>query len=159
MERVSAVAKTINAGEFLKYDEEHGLVFGYAIVCTEKGERYFDQHGDHITFDGMLKATSDFMSSARTSGEMHEKVYFVDAAGNRTAVTKADGLVMYSLPVNESIAKALGWTGVEKAGWVIAMKPSAEVLAKCKAGQYTGFSIGGSYGTEPGDTVLLEEAS
>ena len=35
-------------GELIKVDESLGLVLGYAMVCTENGEPYYDLQGDYI---------------------------------------------------------------------------------------------------------------
>lgn len=121
-------AKTIDV-EIKKVDEELGIVFGYAIVCLEKGEQFFDSQGDHITEDAMLEATSSFMSGFRVAKDMH--------------VGGTVGQVVYGFPVTTEIAKALDIL-VEKTGFIVGMKPdSAQLLEKYAKGQYTGFSIGG----------------
>lgn len=112
-----------------KVDADLGLVFGFAIVCKREGENYFDLQGDHITEAAMLKAASDFMVNSRISKDMHEG--------------EADGTVVFAFPLTTEIAKALDIT-TQQTGLLIAMRPSADVLAKFKAGDYTGFSIGGA---------------
>jgi hypothetical protein len=114
-----------------KVDAELGLVFGFAIVCKRDGQEYFDLQGDHITERAMLGAAADFMLHSRASGEMHEW---------------PDGTVVFAFPLTTDIAKALDIT-TKQTGLLIAMKPSPEVLAKFKSGEYTGFSIGGCYGS------------
>lgn len=124
--------------QLVKVDPGLGLVFGFAVVSTLGGEPYFDTQGDHVTEDAMLKAATDFMVNSRVSADMHA----------RTKDEKAvvpDGTVVFAFPLTTEIAKALD-IKTEKTGLLIAMKPSAGVLAKFKDGTYTGFSIGGAYG-------------
>lgn len=121
----------INKAQVVKVDSDLGLVFGYAIVSTSDGQPYYDVQGDHIPEDAMLKAAADFMENSRIAKEMHQG--------------DAKGSVVFAFPLTTDIAKSLGITA-QKTGLLIAMKPTAEVLAKFKDGSYTGFSIGGSYG-------------
>ena len=114
--------------EVAKVAEEHGLVFGWAIVCTEKGEDHYDLHKDHIPEDVMLASTTEFMEDVRVAKEMH----FGDEKG----------IILHSMPLTKEIAKAFG-IETEKTGWMIAAKPTPEVLSKFASGEYTGFSIGG----------------
>ena len=115
--------------DVLKVDTNLGLVFGYAIVCQQNGEDYFDKQGDHIPEDSMLKAATDFMLNSRAAKEMH--------AGER------QGDIVFAFPLTSEIAKALG-IETEKTGLLIAMKPSSPgVLEKFRDGTYRGFSIGG----------------
>lgn len=110
-----------------KIDEGLGLVFGWAIVCTEDGEPYFDTQGDTIPEESMLKAAADFMQTARISGDMHQV---------------EDGTAVFAFPLTADISEAFGIT-CKRTGLPVAIKPSATVLAKFKSGEYTGFSIGG----------------
>lgn len=130
--------------EFLKVDEELGLVFGFAIVCKNDGEDYFDLHGHNIPEYAMLKAATDFMLNSRMAVDMHER----DADKNPIA----DGTVVFAYPLTSEVAKALN-IQTEQTGLLIAMKSSPEVLAKFKDGTYTGFSIGGKFVT----TVEVED--
>lgn len=117
-------------GEVTKVDAELGLVFGFAIVCKQDGEEYFDTQGDHIPEDAMLAAAADFMENSRVAKDMH--------AGDQI------GGVTFAFPLTEDIAKAMGLGEVAKTGLMIAMKPDdEEVLNKFRLGEYTGFSIGG----------------
>lgn len=84
----------------------------------------------------MLKAATDFALNSRASKDMHK------GESVQTAV--------FNFPMTEEIAKALG-IAIDKSGWLIALKPTPEILAKYKSGEYTGFSIGG--------TGQLEEAA
>lgn len=126
------------SSEIAKVNDELGLVFGYAVVCKEldltkaAGDRvmveHYDTQGHHIPEEVMLKAATDFALNSRASKDMHR------GDSIQTAV--------FNFPMTEEIAKALGMT-IEKSGWLIALKPTPEVLAKYKSGEYTGFSIGG----------------
>ena len=111
-----------------KVDESLGLVFGWAIVCTEKGADYFDTQGDNIPEDAMLKAVTDFAKSSRVAYEQHSR----EEAGH----------VVHSFPLTKEIAAVFG-IECEKTGWMVAMQPDADMLAKFKSGELTGFSIGG----------------
>lgn len=117
-----------SAVQIAKVDESLGLVFGFAIVSKVDGEPYHDVQGDYIPEDAMLKAGADFMANSRVAKEMH--------AGDKI------GEVVFAFPLTEDIAKSLDIT-TKKTGLLIAMKPSAEVLAKFRSGEFAGFSIGG----------------
>lgn len=132
---MGAEAKFCKA-EVAKVDSDLGLVFGWAIVCTEKGEDHYDLQGDHIPESVMVEATTDFMEHARIAKEMHQ--------GDQI------GMVLHSFPMTADIAKAMG-IATERTGWMVAMKPGTDVLQKFKDRVYTGFSIGG-------DCAYLAEA-
>ena len=113
----------------LKVDEALGLVMGYAVICKEQGEPYFDTQGDHIPEDAMLKAALDFMENSRLAKEMH--------------VGGGKGAVVFAWPMTEDVAKAFGIL-TNTTGLMIAMRPSNDaMLEKFRNGTYTGFSIGG----------------
>jgi hypothetical protein len=114
----------------MKVDDSLGLVFGWAIVCKEFGEEYFDLHNDHIPEDAMLKAAADFMEKSQVAKEMHDG--------------PAVGQILFAFPLTEDIAKSFG-LHTNRTGLMIAMKPASDdVLEKFRSGEYTGFSIGGS---------------
>ena len=115
-------------GEVLKVDEQLGLVMGYAIVCAEEGEPYFDKQGDHIPEDAMLKAALDFMEHSQVAREMH---------GGEQA-----GTVVFAWPMTTDVAKAFE-IEARKRGLMIAMRPDADMLQKFRSGELRGFSIGG----------------
>ena len=121
--------------DIAKVDEQLGLVMGYAIVCAEDGAPYFDLQGDHIPEDAMLKAALDFMEHSRLVGEMHVR----DSEGK---VVKR-GTVPFLFPLTADIAKSLDLSP-RKTGLLIAISPDAEMLAKFRSGELTGFSIGGA---------------
>ena len=113
--------------KILKVDDELGLVFGWGIICKINGVEYFDVQDDSIPEDAMLEAVTDFAKTARMAGDMHEF---------------EDGTVVHEFPLTTDIAKAFDIT-CPNTGWMVAVEPSPEVLAKFKSGEYTGFSIGG----------------
>lgn len=122
-----------------KVEKRLGLVIGYAIICKVDGEDYYDLGSydeatdqlvsDHISEDEMLAAVTDFMKSARVAKEMH--------AGEQR------GGVIHSFPLTTEIAKTLGITA-KMTGWIVAMQPDPEMLARFESGALTGFSIGGT---------------
>ena len=123
-----SVEKSIEV-EVSKVDEALGIVFGYAIVCSEDSADYYDVQGDHIPETAMLEATASFMSGQRVAKDMHQ--------GGPV------GQVVYGFPVTNDIASSLD-INVRKTGFVVGMKPdSQELLEKYASGEYTGFSIGG----------------
>lgn len=114
--------------QFEKYDEELGIAIGWAIICKEDGRPYFDTQGDHIPEASMLKAAADFMMNSRVGGDMHRST---------------GGHIVFAFPMTDEIAKAFG-IRTQKTGLMIGYKPTDEEIAKkFKAGDYTGFSIGG----------------
>lgn len=126
--------RRIQSGEILKVAGELGIVYGFAIVSTIKGEPYYDLHGDHIPEDAMMKAAAAFMSESRTGKEMH--------SGDRIAD------ILFAFPLTADVAKGLG-IETEKTGLLIGFKPhDPAVLDKFRSGEYTGFSIGGYRGED-----------
>lgn len=141
-------SKIIKVNDVINVDEEHGLVFGYAITCKVRNaqgvlEDYFDLNVDtdgvhkgkpvpeNITENCMFKAAVD---AAETGMQM---------PGNDMHEGPDVGSYYFMFPVTEEIAKALGWT-VEKTGLVVGYHPGDEaVLAKFRNGTYKGFSIEG----------------
>lgn len=122
--------------EFVKVDDGLGLVFGFAVICTEGGVPYVDLQKDHCPEDAMVEAALDLMLSNPISGDNHAR----DAAGQPVA----DGRIPFAFPLTTEIAKALG-IQTERTGLLVALKPGPEVLQKFKDGIYKGFSIGGGY--------------
>ena len=127
--RPIADAGDVLQADMLRFQKRQGIVLGWGIVCTEFGKAYVDTQGDHIPDEAMFEAAVDFMLNSRVSGDMHQK---------------ADGQVVFAFPLTAEIAKAYGIT-CDRTGLMVAIKPSAEVLAKFESGEYTGFSIGGAY--------------
>lgn len=112
----------------LKVDDSLGLVMGFAIVCKEGGEPYFDLQGDHIPEDTMMKAALDFMQNSQVAKEMHQG--------------EPVGSVVFAFPLTSDVAKSFGLT-TERTGLMIAMKPNDAMLKRFQGGELTGFSIGG----------------
>ncbi len=125
--------------EVLKVDDELGIVFGWGIVCKNGDKPYFDTQGDHIPEETMLKASTEFMIDVRTAGDMHAR----DDNGEPVHA----GIIVHSFPLTAEVAKACG-IETEKTGWLIGMKPDADMLEKFRDGTYTGFSIGGFRGDD-----------
>ncbi len=118
--------------DVLKVDEELGLVFGWGMVCSS------DSDGERIPTSEMLQAVTEFsLESERPSDDMHDG--------------EQDGTVVHSFPLTDEIAKVFG-IACQTQGWMVAVKPSAEVLEKFKDGTYTGFSIGGTVESWDPDT-------
>lgn len=122
----------------VKVDESLGLVFGYAIICKQNGQDYYDLNKDretgervpeHIPEHSMLEAATDFMLNSRMAKEMHD--------GDE------QGSVVFAFPLTTDIAKALN-IQTPTTGLLIAMKPSKDMLGKFVRKELTGFSIGGS---------------
>jgi len=130
---VAEIAKRFDA-EVAKVDSDIGVVFGYAIVCKNGDDAYYDTQGDHITEQAMLEATSAYMQSDRIAKIMHKG--------------EPIGTVLHSFPLTAEIAKSLGLSAA-KTGWLIGFKPdSGDVLDKFRTGELSGFSIGGRRITE-----------
>lgn len=128
MEKNSDILCKYNRVELTKIDSELGLVFGFVIICTEKGEPYYDLQGDHIPEDVMLKASTEFMLHSRVAKEMHKG--------------EPVGSTVFAFPLTSDIAKSMG-IKTDRTGLIIAMKPNVETFNKFKDGSLTGFSIGG----------------
>lgn len=106
-----------------------GLVYGWGIVCTIAGEKYRDLQTHHIPDAAMLKATTQFMLTERTSKDMHH--------GSQ------QGVVVHSWPLTAEMAKAYGVT-TEQTGWMVAVKFFDDKITNLfRTGKRKGFSIGG----------------
>lgn len=115
--------------DVVKVDEGLGLVMGFAIICKQNGERYFDLQKQHIPEATMLQASLDFMENSQVAKEMHQ--------GGKV------GSVVFAFPLTTEIAKAFLIT-TATTGLMIAMRPSDPgMLKRFKTGELTGFSIGG----------------
>lgn len=112
-----------------KVDEGLGLVFGWGIICTQKGQPYYDLQGDYIPDDVMLKGVTDFMQNARVAKDMH--------------TGEPIGAIVHSFPLTKEIAEAFG-IKADQTGWLVAMHPTDKnILKSFRDKQRTGFSIGG----------------
>ena len=114
--------------EIAKAHEELGMLFGFAIICNEGDEPYYDLQGDHIPEEAMLRAAVDFMVDWRYAYDSH--VYGI-------------GTVIFAWPLTKDIAEAVGLE-TKKTGLLIGLKvDNTDVITRFREGIYTGFSIGG----------------
>lgn len=128
----------------LKVSEELGIIYGFAVVCTEDGEPYFDlgetdadgiNRPDHIPESTMMKSATALAKSARIATEMHAR----DEDGSPIR----SGAVVHTFPLTQEIADALEIT-TKRTGLLVGVQPEdPEVIEKAKAGKFGGFSIGG----------------
>ncbi len=126
---VTEATKMDIEGKILKADDEQRIVYGWASVITEKGERVVDRQGDVIEADTLVKAVNDFMENVRVGKTMH--------TGEQT------GMVIHSLPITKEIGDSLGIQS-DREGWVVAYKVYDEDVWKMvKSGELAAFSIGG----------------
>lgn len=115
--------------EVTKVDDGLGVVFGYSMVCAEKGNEYFDVQGDNIVEEAMLEATRDYMAGDRVAKIMH--------------TGEVAGQIVYGFPITDEICEALDMFAI-KSGFIVGMKPNnPEIMTKYRTGELTGFSIGG----------------
>ena len=113
----------------LKVNKKLGLIFGWAIVCKQNGEEYYDTQGDHIPEESMLNAAADFMAKQRTMKLMHKG--------------KEQGKILFAWPLTTETAKSMGIQS-PITGLMIAAKPdNDEIIEAAEKGELTGFSIGG----------------
>lgn len=127
------------AGEFalvskfarvVKTDDELGLVFAWAVTSQTKGEDYYDLQDDNLVADDeFIKVAAEFMENGGATDQMHDR--------------NQDGRVVFAMPMTPEIAKAFG-VQADTYGLMVALKPSPEVFAKFKSGEYTGLSIDGT---------------
>lgn len=116
-------------GKILKSDDEQRVVYGWASVVTEKGEPVVDLQGDVIEPSELVRATTEFMKSARESKMMHQ--------GGQI------GTVIHSMPLIDDIAKSLG-IATEREGWLVGVHVTDDdVWKRVKSGELAAFSIGG----------------
>lgn len=126
---------------FVKIDEELGLVFGWAIVCTINGVQYFDLNRNPLTGDlepdgitqkGMLRAGMYYMEGDRVAKIMH-----------RGGIV---GKIIFAWPETDETLQAFDMTS-KITGLKVCFKPDNKAdIEKFKDGTFTGFSIGGEYG-------------
>lgn len=111
----------------VKVADELGLVFCWAFTSKANGESYYDLHGDTIDED-FVAAAAAFMEQGGPTDEMHDG--------------EPDGRVVFAMPMTPEIAKAFG-VETDTTGLMVALKPSPDVLAKFKSGEYAAVSIAG----------------
>ena len=113
-----------------KVDEEARTVYGWAMVCKENGEDYYDSDDQHIPEEVALEAFTGFMKTAKVHKAMHSG--------------EAVGEVVFAFPMLTDIIKSLGIETGGKTGFVTAVYvEDDDVLQKFVTGEYKGFSIGG----------------
>ena len=125
--------RTTITGRTAQFDESLGLVKGYAVVCTENDEPYFDLQRNHSSKDPIFKVALDFMQNGRLAGETHTR--------------KEAGQLVFAAPMSEDFANAFG-IEFSMTGLTITLKTADDLLAKCRSGEPTGFSVGGSLGLD-----------
>jgi hypothetical protein len=142
-------SKIVKVNDVLNVDEEHGLVFGYAIVSKTRDSfdgEFADYYDLNIDRDGVHKGqrvpeciTEDAMFKAAVDASETG----MQLPGDEQHAGPDVGAYYFMLPVTEEIAKALDWQ-VKKTGLVVGYHPGDDaVLQKFKDGTYTGFSITG----------------
>lgn len=106
-----------------KLDVERRLVYGVVLEPDST-----DSQGDVLDSETIEKAAHDYMRHSQTIGDQHD-----DAADAKVVES-------FIAPVDY---EAAGET-IKKGSWVMVVKVmDDELWALCKAGEYTGFSIGG----------------
>lgn len=115
-------------------DGDNPLVYCWAFTCTdESGRPYHDLQGDAITPD-FIKAAEAFMAAGGAVDEMHD--------------SEQKSRIAFAYPMDPDIAKAMlgeaAGAAVKQSGLMVAIRPTAEQLAKIKSGDYTGVSIAGT---------------
>lgn len=127
---VSEMTKFETSGKITKVDDEQRIIYGYASVVTKGGKPVVDRQGDIISPATMEKAATEFMLGARNGLTMHK--------GEPTTT------IVHSMPFTKEIQEAFGIES-DLEGWLIAVKVhDDETWERQKAGEFTGFSIGGS---------------
>jgi hypothetical protein len=106
-----------------KADDEKRLVYGIVLEPNT-----IDLQGDTITVDTIEQAAHDFLAQSRAVGDMHSGP--ADAEVVESYLTPADG--------------EMGGQSFKTGTWIMAVKVNSLSLWELiKAGEYTGFSIGG----------------
>lgn len=136
----TATAVLLKSGDFratarvVKTADELGLVFGWALTSKSGGADYFDLQGDNVVEDDLIRVAAEFMENGGATDQQHD--------------FEADGRVVFAMPLTAEVAKSFG-IQTDTTGLMVAIKPSADVFAKFKSGEYTGFSIAGTGEREP----------
>lgn len=115
--------------EITKVDESLGLVIGWGLICKENGETYVDTQGDWLGEAAMLEGALEFMENSRVAKEQHQ--------GDQR------GTVVFAFPMTLDIAESLGFDTGGKSGLLVGVRGDADMIAKFRSGELTGFSIGG----------------
>ncbi len=116
--------------EIVKVDSDKRLVFGWATVTEQAGQRVTDTQGDQIGTDVLEQAAYSFVLHSREAGHMHE----------RTGVGKLVESVVFTQEKQRALGIALG-----KVGWWVGFHIDDDtVWARIKAGELSAFSIHGT---------------
>lgn len=122
----------VNAFKAERTHKAKRLVFGWAMVATEKAssnnDPYVDTQNTYIPQDVILEASYDFMLHSRKSDDMHNE--------------KTVGTVIYAWPFLDGYIEPFATPG-EKRGFSIAVSFDQKTFDKFERGEYTGFSVGG----------------
>ena len=113
-------------GEFVKFDQGLGLVFGWAIISKKEGADYVDLQNDIVPDEALMEAAVEFVHKSVLC-DMH---------------VSQDGSTPFIFPMTEDVKKSLGLSG-PMSGLIVGVKPSEEALAMVNRGERVGFSIGG----------------
>lgn len=110
------------------------LLYCWAFTCTdENGQPYHDLQGDAVSPD-FIKAAEEFIKSGGAVDEMHD-----GAQKSRIA---------FAYPMDSEIAAAMLGKAAGEAtkisGLMVAIRPTAEQLAKVLAKEFNGVSIAGA---------------
>lgn len=124
----AGAAQITATARVVKTSDELGLVFGWALTTKANGADYFDLHGDNIVEDDLIRVAAEFMANGGATDQQHDFA--------------ADGRVVFAMPLTAEVAKSFG-IQTDTTGLMVAIRPSADVFAKFKSGEYTGFSIAG----------------
>lgn len=127
--QITATARVVKTSS-----DELGLVFGWALTVKADGAEYFDLHGDNIVEEDLIRVAAEFMANGGATDQQHD--------------FERDGRVVFAMPLTAEVAKSFD-IQTDTTGLMVAIKPSAEVFAKFKSGEYTGFSIAGVGEREP----------
>lgn len=110
------------------------LAYFWAFTCTDDtGAVYHDLQGDAISPE-FIKVAEQFMAERAAVDEMH--------------TSKQTSRVAFAFPMDAEIAGAMLGAEVGAAtktsGLMVAIRPTAEALAKLRTGEYNGVSIAGT---------------
>lgn len=115
--------------EILRADDDKRVVWGWVSVATEKGEKVFDSHGDHIPMSELENASIEFMLKHRVGKAMHEGGKVSDVIG--------------CVPLSKELSSALG-IECDREGLIMGFRVNDdEVWESVKKGDFPAFSIGG----------------
>jgi hypothetical protein len=136
-------SKIVKVNDIVGVDEEHGLVFGFAIVSTVDGEPYFDLNVDQEGIHKGQKVPENIPDEAVLDCYVDVRKSSTDLPGNVMHEGPDSGVYYDLFPLTAEIAKALEIT-TKRTGLLCVYKPEADVLAKFKNGTFKGFSIEGA---------------